>query len=576
MTYDAVISTRVTGKDEKVGVPLDEFIHSESARFEITRRFRRFQVGVTPEIYSSPEVEISGKGVEFEKEALQKQDAQGDEQEGDEQEEDDDEASCWQIPGLQMGVVSVLEKSRHIAMHPVKRLYLPDLPADDMYDCVVTRDHPVIVRPLQAPDQERDPQDEEKLREVMVLCESVLAVCSLAMSHGQIDVEACTDHAVLVLSARGAGNVAAMVAEGVFLYILAGVKNLPEKECSAIWREAPEDAEDSWGFYCRTRHVIPGASLMGKTIGIVGFDMVALELVARLQAFGIGKVFVHMPAEFMAPRETARGTARGSEQDTGQASLLEGGEDPAPNREVRLFRDAQKKFPELRLELVDLDALMIKSDVVSIHCLPTDPGCKKLIDLNQIAQMKSTAIFVNAAGGGGVVDEGSLYAALADEAIAYGCIDSFDSEVANLKETMQRFARLENAMVSYGCINGSSDLATEMGRVIWGALDEVSRGIVPTQAYIVNPTVLRDERFLVKWQEVLKRLPTSIVGQSRVAAELPQREPPGSTNSTPRYGSAKRSTPTAIATPDIDPRFPPIKVVGASRPTPRRAAGGAI
>ena len=131
--------------------------------------FGLLQVGVTPEIYFNGEVtEVFAEDVANDADDDEQAPKEGEEGEaaGDDEFGYEGEASCWQIPGLQMGVLSVLEKSRHIAMHAVKRFYLPDLPADDMYDAVVTRDHPVIVRPLQAPDQPRKPGDEEKLKEL--------------------------------------------------------------------------------------------------------------------------------------------------------------------------------------------------------------------------------------------------------------------------------------------------------------------------------------------------------------------------------------------------------------------------
>ena len=534
--------------------------------------FGLLQVGVTPEIYFNGEVtEVFAEDVANDADNDEQAPKEGEEGEaaGDDEFGYEGEASCWQIPGLQMGVLSVLEKSRHIAMHAVKRFYLPDLPADDMYDAVVTRDHPVIVRPLQAPDQPGKPGDEEKLKDVMVLCESVLTVASLGIAHGQIDVKACTDHAVLVLSARGAGDVSAIVAEGVFLYILAGMKNMPEKEFSTIFREADDSLQESWDFYNRTRHVIPGNSLMGKIIGVVGFDRVARELMIRLQAFGVAKVFVYIPPELetVGAEEEAR--------DPQEEAL------PAVSHMERLFLQTKEELPRLRMERVDLGPLMMKADVVSVHCLSTDDGCKKLIDLNMIALMKPTAMLVNAAGGGGVVDEASLYTALVEEAIAYGCIDSFDPEVANSTETFERFAKLENAIVSHGCINGSADLSTEIGKVMWGALDELSRGTVPTQAYIVNPVVLHDERFLMKWQEVLKRLPTSIAGASPVVGvTFPAAAKEGSHASTPRYDMDKTPVRAQGASPAAEPlgdkKVLKVGAARSARSTPRASPGGAM
>jgi len=95
---------------------------------------------------------------------------------------------------------------------------------------------------------------------------------------------------------------------------------------------------------------------------------------------------------------------------------------PAPtDTSMMACLKAQQEFPDISIELVDLDSLMSKSDVVTLHCLSSDPGYKGLIDLDALAQMKRTALFINAAGGGGVVDETSLYAALKDEAIIFDC-----------------------------------------------------------------------------------------------------------------------------------------------------------
>ena len=59
---------------------------------------------------------------------------------------------------------------------------------------------------------------------------------------------------------------------------------------------------------------------------------------------------------------------------------------------------------------VDLDALLVASDVVSLHC-PLTPATRNLIGARQLALMKPDALLINTARGG-LIDSGALAAAL--------------------------------------------------------------------------------------------------------------------------------------------------------------------
>jgi len=77
-------------------------------------------------------------------------------------------------------------------------------------------------------------------------------------------------------------------------------------------------------------------------------------------------------------------------------------------------------------QLEDLDDLMAKSDIVSLH-LPYVKETHHLIDEKKISLMKKTAVFINTARGP-IVDTKALSNALNNEKIRGAAIDVFDSE----------------------------------------------------------------------------------------------------------------------------------------------------
>ncbi len=79
-----------------------------------------------------------------------------------------------------------------------------------------------------------------------------------------------------------------------------------------------------------------------------------------------------------------------------------------------------------RVEAVDLDTLLARSDVVSLH-IPLTRATRALLDASRLRAMKPGAVLVNTARGG-LVDERALEAALRDGHLAAACFDVFASE----------------------------------------------------------------------------------------------------------------------------------------------------
>jgi lactate dehydrogenase-like 2-hydroxyacid dehydrogenase len=125
-----------------------------------------------------------------------------------------------------------------------------------------------------------------------------------------------------------------------------------------------------------------GASLEGRTLGIIGMGAIGSAVGERATAFGMRVVY----------------TRRSNSPD----SALAGAE---------------------RVMLLDL---LTRADVVTIHC-PLTPETHHLIDADALRVMKPTAFLINTARGP-IVDEVALAEALAGGRLAGAALDVFESE----------------------------------------------------------------------------------------------------------------------------------------------------
>jgi D-3-phosphoglycerate dehydrogenase / 2-oxoglutarate reductase len=81
---------------------------------------------------------------------------------------------------------------------------------------------------------------------------------------------------------------------------------------------------------------------------------------------------------------------------------------------------------ENSVELLSLDEVMEKSDIISLHVPPAKDKAP-IIGKSQLSKMKETSLLINAARGG-VVDEGVLFELLSSNKIAGAAIDVFSNE----------------------------------------------------------------------------------------------------------------------------------------------------
>ncbi|MEQ9503597.1 MAG: phosphoglycerate dehydrogenase [Deltaproteobacteria bacterium] len=86
----------------------------------------------------------------------------------------------------------------------------------------------------------------------------------------------------------------------------------------------------------------------------------------------------------------------------------------------------KERAANLGVELADLDTLLARADIVTLH-VPLVDGTKNIISKDAIAKMKKGAFLVNAARGG-LVDEAAVVAALESEHLAGAAFDVFEKE----------------------------------------------------------------------------------------------------------------------------------------------------
>jgi D-3-phosphoglycerate dehydrogenase len=183
----------------------------------------------------------------------------------------------------------------------------------------------------------------------------------------KIDVAAATDLKVPVLFTPGVNHTT--VAEHTFALLLATARNLVT--------EANHVAAGRW-----TR--ITGSELCGKTLAIIGFGRIGKEVAIRARAFGI-KVL---------------------------------GYDLYWDEDFARWHDVER--------VQDLDALLSRSDIVSLHVNLT-PQTNHLLNGQNLSRLRKGAIIVNCARGELVEVEG-LVAALKSGHLRGYAADVLDQE----------------------------------------------------------------------------------------------------------------------------------------------------
>jgi len=192
----------------------------------------------------------------------------------------------------------------------------------------------------------------------------MLSVAFTGLDH--IDLDYCKSHNIFVQNAAGYSTTAVSeLAVGLMLDVLRKVTEL--------------DGTIRQG---GSRGAFLGRELKGKTVGIVGTGAIGIATMRLLKAFG--------------------------------CNLL------------AYSRSERDEAKTLGAEYCDLDTLMQRSDIVTLH-VPMTAETHHLVGAKELSLMKPTAVLINTARGN-VVDIDALAKALNDGTIAGAGIDVYEKE----------------------------------------------------------------------------------------------------------------------------------------------------
>ncbi|HET7040205.1 MAG TPA: phosphoglycerate dehydrogenase, partial [Gemmatimonadales bacterium] len=210
--------------------------------------------------------------------------------------------------------------------------------------------------------------DTEVTAELIELGPSLRVIGRAGIGVDNIDVPAATRRGIAVLNAPGGNTVSA--AEHTFAVLLSLVRRIP-------W------AVQSMRTGAWDRKAFSGTELRGKELGVIGLGRIGAHVSAIAKAFGM-KVVAHDPYL------------------------------------------TEQRARDLAIELLDLDELLARADVVTLH-LPLSDTTRHLLDAPRLAGMKPTAVLVNTARGE-LVDEAALLDAVESRRIAGAALDVFSEE----------------------------------------------------------------------------------------------------------------------------------------------------
>lgn len=202
-------------------------------------------------------------------------------------------------------------------------------------------------------------------RATIEACPNLKLICVAFTGVDHVDQEACKARGIILHNAAGyAVHAVSELAIGLMIALLR--------------RIVPADATVRAG---GDNHNLAGHELFDKTLGVVGCGAIGLQVARLGNSFGC---------------------------------------------RVLGFERHALRAGDVAIEQVELDELLSRSDIVSLH-LPLTAETRGMIGREQLARMKPSAILINTARGP-VVDQPALIEALAQNRLAGAGLDVFDME----------------------------------------------------------------------------------------------------------------------------------------------------
>ncbi|MFT4842498.1 MAG: glyoxylate reductase [Planctomycetota bacterium] len=209
-------------------------------------------------------------------------------------------------------------------------------------------------------------------RAVIESAPKLRVISQIAVGIDNIDVQAATERKIAVTNTPGVLTEA--TADLTFALLLAAARRLTTAERflrAGKWQRWDVD-------------LLCGGDVHGQTIGIVGLGRIGQAVARRAKGFSM--------------------------------RVLYASRNPAP-------KEVEQELGAMR---VPLDALLRESDFVSLH-VPLTDETRHMISIEQLCQMRRTAILINTARGP-IIDELAMTAALEEGLIGGAALDVYEDE----------------------------------------------------------------------------------------------------------------------------------------------------
>lgn len=235
-------------------------------------------------------------------------------------------------------------------------------------------------------------------------------IARVGVSLAGIDVDAATQRGVIIMNTPGANAVAA--AEYTVSLLLALSRPLIGAHESLIS-----------GKWDRGTH--NGVQLYGKTLGLIGIGRVGRRVAERAIAFGMNVLAA----------------------------------DPYV---------AEAQVADLRVKLVGLDDVLIRSDFISLHCAVT-PETRHIIDARALTMTKPGVRLVNT-DHGSLIDEVALAEALRSGKVSGAALDVFATEPPDKSPLIGLPSVIHTPHLGDATVEAQRDLSTQIVTQVLDAL----------------------------------------------------------------------------------------------------------
>ena len=157
-----------------------------------------------------------------------------------------------------------------------------------------------------------------------------------------------------------------------------------------------------------------------------------------------------------------------------------------------------KVAAELGIELVSMDDLFARADILTVNCPLTDET-RHVVNAKRLGQMKKTAYLINTARGP-IVDQKALTEVLANRRIAGAGLDVFETEPPDANDPI---LKLDNVILAPHALCWTDQCFAGNGAADVRAVLDVQHGRIPRG--VVNREVLDRAGFKSKLEAYGKR-----------------------------------------------------------------------